>query len=66
MVNMLALIGIAVNQKRVRRLLRLMGINAIYPKNCLSKGGCPQYIHLYLLRRLDVGQPNLVWITDIS
>lgn len=66
MVNMLALAGIVVNQKRVRRLLRLMGINAIYPKKCLSKGGRPQYIHPYLLRDMEVERPNQVWSTDIS
>ncbi|MDY5969587.1 MAG: hypothetical protein SPJ13_06210 [Bacteroidales bacterium] len=43
MVNMLALNGIVVNQKQVRRPIRLMGINAIYPKKCLSKGDRPQY-----------------------
>lgn len=66
MVNMLALIGIMVNQKRARRLLRLMGINAIYPKKSLSKGGCPQYIRPYLLRGMEVERPNQVWSTDIS
>ena len=41
MVNMLALQDIHVNHKRVRRLLRKMDINAVYPRKCLSKGGKP-------------------------
>jgi Transposase and inactivated derivatives len=66
MVNMLALRGIVVNSKRVRRLLRKMDIWAIYPKKCLSKGGAAKYVHPYLLRGLEVTRPNQVWSTDIS
>ena len=50
MVNMLSLLGIVANPKRVRRLLRKMNIHAIYPQKCLSGGGCAKYVHPYLLR----------------
>lgn len=66
MVNMLALLGITANPKRVRRLLRKMGLLAIYPKKCLSKGGKSQYFHPYLLRGMAITRPNQVWSTDIS
>src|SRR3989304_5242983 len=42
--------GMWVNVKRIRRLLRKMGIEAIYPKRNLSKLGKAKYIHPYLLR----------------
>ena len=42
--------GYPVNHKRVRRLLRLMGLMAIYPKKNLSKLGLKKYIHPYLLK----------------
>ena len=66
MVNMLALLGITANPKRVRRLLRKMGLLAIYPRKCLSKGGKPQYFHPYLLRGMAITRSNQVWSTDIS
>jgi len=46
--------GFPVNEKRVRRLLRLMGLMAIYPKPRLSQLGDAQYIHPYLLRNLKI------------
>jgi putative transposase len=58
--------GILVNVKRIRRLLRLMGIKAIYPKRNLSKLGKKEYIHPYLLRNYKVTQVNEVWAIDIS
>lgn len=66
MVDTLALDGIHVNAKRVRRLMRKMNLMAIYPTKCLSKGGKPEYFHPYLLRNLEVTRPNQVWSTDIS
>jgi putative transposase len=44
--------GFLVNHKRVRRLLRLMGLMAIYPKKNLSKLGLKKYIRPYLLKGL--------------
>ena len=54
------------NHKRVRRLLRLMGVMAIYPKRNLSKLGSAKYIHPYLLRDMEITKPNQVWAIDIT
>lgn len=49
--------GYHVNIKRVRRLMGVMGLMAIYPKKCLSKGGRAKYVHPYLLRNFwSIGQ----------
>ena len=58
--------AIHVNEKRIRRLLRKMGIEAIYPKRNLSKLGKAKYIHPYLLRNLNIDGPNHVWAIDIT
>jgi len=55
-----------INEKRVRRLLRLMGLMAIYPKRNLSKLGLAKYIRPYLLKGLKVIRPNQVWAIDIT
>ena len=55
-----------VNHKRVERLMRLMGIEAIYPKPRLSQG-CPAHrVYPYLLRGVEVKRVNQVWSTDIT
>jgi len=59
-------LGFLVNHKRVRRLLRLMGLMAIYPKKNLSKLGLKKYIQPYLLKGLEIKRPNQVWQIDIS
>jgi len=59
-------LGIVANHKRVRRLLRLMGIMAIYPKKNLSRPGQAKYIRPYLLRGLRITRPNQVWAIDIT
>ena len=64
--NYLFTLGIVANHKRVRRLLRLMGLMAIYPKKNLSKLGLKKYIRPYLLRGLEINRPNQVWAIDIS
>lgn len=55
-----------VNTKRIRRLLRKMGIMALYPKRNLSKLGHAKYIRPYLLRGLKIIRPNQVWAIDIT
>jgi len=59
-------LSLIVNHKRVRRLLRLMGLMAIYPKKSLSKLGMAKYIKPYLLRNLKIIRPNQVWAIDIT
>ena len=54
------------NTKRVRRLMRLMGLEAIYQKPHLSLPGQGHTIRPYLLRGLDIDRPNQVWCSDIT
>jgi len=58
--------GEAVNRKRVQRLLRLMGLEAIYPKPRLSAAGRGHRIYPYLLRDVRIERPDQVWSTDIT
>lgn len=55
-----------VNPKRVRRLLRKMGLMALYPKRNLSKPAPGHKIYPYLLRGLAILRSNHVWSTDIT
>ena len=64
--DLLFALGFVVNHKRVRRLLRLMGLMAIYPKRNLSKLGLKKYIHPYLLKGLDINRPNMTWAIDVT
>lgn len=58
--------GYRVNRKRVRRLMRLMGLEALGPKPRLSAANRAHPIYPYLLRDLVVSRPNQVWATDIT
>jgi len=58
--------GEAVNRKRVQRLLRIMGLEAIYPKPKLSASGMGQRVYPYLLRGLTIDRPGQVWSADIT
>ncbi len=58
--------GHEVNRKRVRRLMEVMGIEAIYPKPRLSQPGEGHKIYPYLLRDVEVTRVNQVWSTDIT
>jgi len=66
MQDFLFLCGFIANHKRVRRLLRKMGLMAIYPKRNLSKLGNAKYIRPYLLKGLKAVRPNHVWAVDIT
>ena len=55
-----------VGLRRVRRLMRLMGIQAVYRKRSLSTLGTAKYIKPYLLRGLKVDHRNHVWSIDIT
>jgi len=55
-----------VNRKRVQRLMRVMGIEAIYPKPNLSLNNIPHPIYPYLLKGLSITHPNQVWGADIT
>lgn len=58
--------GMNYNVKRLRRLLRKMCIEPIYPKRNLSRRGHAKYVHPYLLRGLTITRANQVWAIDIS
>lgn len=58
--------GYHVNRKRVLRLMRKMGIQAIYPKPNLSKPADSHKIWPYLLRNRPITQPDEAWCVDIT
>jgi putative transposase len=58
--------GHAVNRKRVRRLLRLMGLEAIHPKPKLSAAGRGHQVYPYRLRDVSIDRVRQVWSADIT
>jgi putative transposase len=58
--------GHEVNHKRVRRLMRLMGLQAIYPKPRLSNSNQTHKKYPYLLKGLTIDHADQVWCSDIS
>jgi putative transposase len=58
--------GEVVNRKRVQRLLRAMGLEAIYPKPRLSAPVAGHRVYPYLLRGVNVERPGHVWSADIT
>ncbi len=58
--------GSEVNEKRVRRLLRKMGLLAIYPKPAVSQSAPGAQVYPYLLRDCRIARVNQVWSTDIT
>ena len=58
--------GFEVNRKRVRRLMKLMGLCAIYQKPRTSDPHPDHKIYPYLLRDLTINRPGQVWCTDIT
>jgi putative transposase len=58
--------GYRINPKRVRRLLREMGLMAIYPKPKLSQPAAGAQVYPYLLRGMKIDRADQVWSTDIT
>lgn len=58
--------GREVNRKRVQRLMRVMGLEALAPKPRTSKPHPEHAVYPYLLRGLVISRPNHVWATDIT
>lgn len=58
--------GYEVNHKRVERLMRLMGLQAVYPRRRLSIPSKEHKIYPYLLRGVEIKQPDEVWSADIT
>jgi putative transposase len=58
--------GRGVNRKRVRRLMRMMGIEALVPRPGTSQAAPGHKIYPYLLRGLAITEPNHVWASDIT
>ena len=57
---------LGVNRKRIQRLMRVMGIEAIYPKRRTTWPGAGHKIYPYLLRNVEVTRPDQVWSSDIT
>ena len=66
MTEWLKLQGHIVNRKRIQRLMRLMGLEAIYPKQNLSKANKEHLKYPYLLKDIKIFYPNQVWSSDIT
>jgi len=58
--------GHAVGRERVRRLMRKMGLEAIYPRKRLSQPDKQHQVFPYLLRGLTIDRPNQVWCSDVT
>ena len=58
--------GQSVNRKRIQRLMRLMGLRALYPRQRTSHPGKGHKIYPYLLRDLCIERANQVWASDIT
>jgi putative transposase len=58
--------GYGVNRKRVRRLMGIMGLRAIYRCPRTSQPAPGQKVYPYLLRGVAITQPNQVWTADIT
>jgi putative transposase len=66
MTAMLRAEGTTVNRKRVQRLMRLMGIEALGPKPRTTRPAAGHKVFPYLLRNLAIDRPNQVWAADIT
>jgi len=59
-------VELEVNRKRIQRLMRILGIEAHYPKPNLSRPAPGHEVYPYLLRGVAIERPNHVWSTDIT
>ncbi|WEK21406.1 MAG: IS3 family transposase [Candidatus Pedobacter colombiensis] len=59
-------LGCHVNNKRIRRLYRVMNLRTIYPKKNLSKANAAHHKYPYLLKGLKIDRPGQVWQADIT
>jgi putative transposase len=66
LVVMLQREGQVVNRKRLVRLLRLMGLEALFPRRSLSQPGPGHVIYPYLLKEVEINGPDQVWCADIT
>ncbi len=55
-----------INRKRIQRLMRIMGLEAIYPKPKTSRPHPNHKVYPYLLRGKNIDRPNQVWAADIT
>lgn len=58
--------GHDINRKKVQRLVRQMGITALYPKRNTSRPAKGYKVYPYLLKGLEINRPNQAWATDIT
>ena len=59
-------VTLEVNRKRIQRLMRILGIEALYPKPNLSRPAPGHEIYPYLLRGVSIERPNHVWSRDAT
>ena len=57
---------LSANRKRVQRLMRVMGLEAIYPRRRTTRPAAGHKIYPYLLRDMAITRPNQVWASDIT
>jgi putative transposase len=58
--------GIAVNRKRIQRLMRLMGLESVAPKPNTSRQCKGHKVYPYLLKKMSITEPDHVWCSDIT
>ena len=66
MAAVLHLEGWSVNRQRAKRLMKVMGIEALYQKPNTGKGHPDRKIYPYLLRGMSIDRPHRVWCADIT
>lgn len=58
--------GLQVNRKRIQRLMRIMGIQALHPGAKTTRVNPQHKVYPYLLRDIEINQANQVWCSDIT